>query len=143
MTVSLRQTPDTCMESDMTSFSELTIQAKEQADQRRSLEDFMKELLTEKPLPTAPTKPPEALVQITIDTECRGCGLVYSRPNRVLLLRFGRSHRKIKFWHPSFHGLKRESLHLTEGAVACESCFPTRTFNFPDEWESEFKEGTW
>jgi len=122
------------------SFDDLSTEVVEQAEQTRSLEEFMKNLLKEKPIPTALAKRPDALVQVTIDTTCRGCSKVYSRPNRALLLRYGRKHLRVRFWHQVYESLPRETERLTEVAPTCEVCFENRLFFFLEENNPEDEE---
>ncbi len=110
-------------------FDELGTAAKRQA---RFLEALKFDPTLEDLLPKSRRRP-DALVQATIVTTCMGCGETYSRPNRVLLLRYKRKHLKVRAWHDEYGKLPREMIELQESSPACEKCFKERVFIFEEE----------
>lgn len=63
---------------------------------------------------------PDALVLITIETTCGGCGTTYRTPNRYFMLQYGNKLTKHDFWD---FNLPRKTYTHKIKSLACEKCF--------------------
>ena len=69
-----------------------------------------------------PIQKPDALIICQIETTCN-CGKVWESPNKHILLRYGRTMRKIKTWLMEYNSLPRELYEYKTTSESCRDCY--------------------